>query len=75
VVVELAFNSNTWEAKTGIYISKFEASMFYRESSRTASAAEKLHLKQQLNQIKQNKTKLKPTKKRCSQCIFKTFTK
>lgn len=57
VVVALSFNSNTWEAET----SEFKASMLYRESSKTARAAEKPCLKQP-NQTKPKSNTNQPKK-------------
>jgi hypothetical protein len=41
VVAAHAFNPSTWEAEAGRLISEFEASLVYRESSRTARATQR----------------------------------
>jgi hypothetical protein len=55
-VVAHAFNPSTWElGGRGRQISKFEASLVYKVSSRTARAIQR-------NPVSKNKTKLKTNK-------------
>jgi ribosomal protein S4E len=56
-VVALAFNPRTWEADR--WISKFEASLVYRVSSRTARATQTNPVSKNQTKPKQNKTKTK----------------
>jgi hypothetical protein len=60
-VVAHAFNPSTWEAGAGGFlVSEFEASLFYRVSSRTARTPQRNPVSE--NQTKPNQTKPNQTK-------------
>jgi hypothetical protein len=61
-VVEHAFNPSTWETQAGRFC-EFEASLFYRVSSRTASATQRNPVSGNKQKTKQNKKKNKQTNK------------
>jgi hypothetical protein len=61
VEVALAFNPSTREAETGRSL-EFEASLVYRQSSRTARATQRNPVSTKQNKTKQNKTKQNKTK-------------
>ena len=58
-----SFNPSTWEAEAGRFL-KFEASLAYRVSSRTARTIQKSPISKKQTNKKQNKTKQKTRKKR-----------